>query len=249
MTAEAPAAAPGRQAGVVTGLAAEAKVLKRALAGGAPADSPKKLDEIIVCAAARPERARRLAQKLLESGATALMSFGIAGGLDPARQAGDVVFAQEVILPGGTRVATDAAWRATVSQASAAAGLRAEEGALLGSDSAILAAHHKQRLFRESGAIAVDMESHAVAEVAAAAGVALLVVRAIADPAIRPLPSSVLGSTGPDGRSRGGLVAARLCLRPWQLPAVMRLREDFVHALDSLERVARHSQTRLLGGF
>ncbi len=246
MIAEAPVAAPGRQAGVVTGLAAEAKVLKRALAEAA---AHPELDDVIACAGARPEQARRLAERLLESGATALMSFGIAGGLDPARRAGDIVFAREVILPGGGRVATHAAWRADVSRTSAAAGLRAEEGPLLGSDSAITAAQHKQRLFHESGAIAVDMESHAVAEVAAAAGVALLVVRAVADPAVRPLPSAVLGSTAPDGRSRGGLVAARLCLRPWQLPEVMRLGRDFRQALDSLERVARHSRTRLLGGF
>ncbi len=249
MTAEAPAAAPGRQAGVVTGLAAEAKVLKRALAVGAPAPSPKELDEVIVCAAARPERARRLAERLLESGATALMSFGVAGGLDPARRAGDLVVAEEVILPGGGRVATDAAWRAGVSRAGVEAGLETVTDVLLGSDSAIVESRHKQRLYHESGAVAVDMESHAVAEVAASAGVALLVVRAVADPAVRPLPSAVLGSTAPDGRSRGGLVAARLCLRPWQLASVMRLGRDFRLALDSLERVARHGRTRLLGGF
>ena len=239
--------AAAARAGLVTGLADEARVLRRALprASASTADP----DDAVRCAGADTARARAAARGLVEAGAAALVSFGVAGGLDPACRPGDLVLATEVVLPGGRRVATHAALRAGLLQEGHAAGLSPLEGALLGSDIAVAARLEKRRLFAASGALAVDMESHAVAEVAVACGLPLLVVRAVADPAARALPRAVLGAVASDGRSRPGRVAARLCLTPWELPAVLRLAGDLKRALESLERLTRHGGERLLGGF
>src|SRR5579871_5227035 len=45
------------------------------------------------------------ARRLLEAGAAALMSFGLAGGLDPALGAGAVVLPREIVSRGGARFA------------------------------------------------------------------------------------------------------------------------------------------------
>ena len=79
----------------IVGLAAEARVLRRA-AGGLDPSLPGR----IACAAAAPERARAGAERLLAEGAGALVSFGIAGGLDPVLMPGDLVLPERVGLPG-----------------------------------------------------------------------------------------------------------------------------------------------------
>jgi hypothetical protein len=81
------------------------------------------------------------------------------------------------------------------------------------------------------------MESHSVALAAQGAGVPLLVVRAVIDPADRALPKAVIGSIAPNGRARTGLVTARLMLRPWETLQVHRLRRDMATALGALRRL------------
>ncbi len=216
--------------GFVTGLAVEASVLRRQAAS----DDPN-FEILIACAGADALRARRMADDLLDAGAGALVSFGIAGGLDPALEAGEVVLPEAVVMSGGPAVMTDPAWRRRLLDMAAAKGLRPRGGKVAGSDQAVATVAGKRVLFEESGAVAaVDMESHAVALAAQAAGVPFLVVRAIIDPAQRALPWAVLGSIAPNGRARKGLVTARLFLRPWEVPQVNRLRKDSGTALAAL---------------
>ena len=69
--------------GIVTGLIAEADCIARRVGEWRQADRP-----FLYCAGANGERAREGALRLIEDGAKALISFGMAGGLDPAPIAG-----------------------------------------------------------------------------------------------------------------------------------------------------------------
>ena len=218
----------------VVGLAVEGHVLSRALG-----HHDSGIAQRTACAGANADRARHAARRLLDEGAGALVSFGIAGGLDPALSSGDLVLADSVCLPGGLTVRTDPAWRDACAALMSQSGFQIHGGTLLGSDREVALAPEKRRLFDLRGAVAVDMESHGVAEIAEAAAVPFLVVRAVADPAGRSLPSAVIGGVGPNGRARPGLVAARICLRPWQIGQVLRLRRDLQAALSALDRLAR----------
>lgn len=217
--------------GFVVGLAVEARLLAEALGEAAP----------IACAAARPERARDGAERLLSQGVGALVSFGIAGGLDPNLIPGDLVLPDRITAVGQDAIATDPDLRARWQGAAAAAGLRPNGGSLLGGTHVVVGVAEKRRLHESSGAVAVDMESRVVAQAAAAAGVPFLAVRAVADPAGRPLPRAVIGSIGPAGAPRIGRVMGRVCLRPWEVPQLLQLRRDSDAALASL--------SRLIGGF
>jgi len=57
----------------------------------------------------------------------------------------------------------------------------------------------KAGLFHTTGAIAVDLESHLVAQAAARAGRPFLILRAIADPASRSLPPAAVNGLDSDG--------------------------------------------------
>ena len=213
--------------GVVAGMAVEARCLPRPSAGDA-------LE--VACSGGDAARAAAAAERLVSKGARALLSFGVAGGLDPALGPGALIVAETVIAPDGTRQSTDSAWRAALLADLAPMG--PVGGALVGSDRLISSVGAKRALFEATGASAVDMESHAVARVAAASGVPFAVLRAVADPAGRALPGAARAGLGTDGRVRVASVLLSLARRPWEMPGVFALALDTRRALRALRRGA-----------
>ncbi len=229
-------------AGFITGLAAESRALTR----GAKAHDAA-LEPRVACAGAKPARARAQAERLIAEGATVLVSFGVAGGLDPALSAGTLLLPESVDLGDGERVPADPGLHARLHMIALSSGAAMALAPLIGSDRVVATVTGKQELFQRSGAAAVDMESHVVAGVAKNAGVRYLVIRAVVDAADATLPSSVLGAVTPQGHSRGGLVAARLCLKPWEISTVRRLRTRMISALATLERFTEAAAPVLFG--
>jgi len=226
--------------GAVVGLAIERTILRARLpAFRRPADL------WILSAGASPERAETLADTLISRGATALLSFGIAGGLDPAVRPGAVVLADEIILPDGTRLGADIAWADRV--AAAARDMTPHRAPIAGTARMLTSADQKSELRRRTGAVAADMESHGVARAAAACGVPFLVLRVIADPAGRAIPWSALAGMGEDGTMRAWPVLGRLLRHPWEIAALARLARDSRQAHAALGRVALRCAAALAG--
>ncbi len=212
--------------GVITGLAREADCLDVF-----PADQRPPVS----IAAARPAKAAALAGEMIGNGCKALLSFGMAGGLSADLKAGDLVIASSVIASDGTVFETSGPWLEKVRSVIGGEGVTA---AIAGSERVVATSEAKRALAEQTGAVAVDMESHVVARAAADGGVAFLVIRAVADPVDRALPAWVLGNISDDGRPRTGAILAGLALRPWGLPALIGLKGDSDRALASLRRVA-----------
>ena len=183
------------------------------------------------------DRARTMAREMLAEGCGALVSFGIAGGLDPKLPPGTVVLAESVSAPDGARYATDTEWREAMLRFIEGR-VRVVVGTIVGSDRVVMTPAAKGRLFAQSGAAAVDMESHGIAEVAAESGMPFLVVRAISDPAWTTVPKAALHGMSRDGHRRTGPVIAALLRRPGELPRLIRLRRDSARGLTALRRVA-----------
>jgi adenosylhomocysteine nucleosidase len=187
--------------GVVVGLAAEARIARRlghpvAVGGGGPAG------------------AEEAARRLLADGAGALLSFGLCGGLDPALAPGTVLIPQTV-LDGGTR-------HATSSDIAAPFGALTPH-LLLAVTRIVATAAEKRRLHDATGAAAIDIESGAVARVAAASGRPFAVLRAVCDPAWEDLPPAALVALDSHGAIGFLKVLAALARHPAQLPALMAL--------------------------
>ena len=63
---------------------------------------------------------------------------------------------------------------------------------MLGASDIIATEDDKARAWRDTGALAVDMESHVVAHVAARHRLPMVAIRVVTDPAERALPPSAL---------------------------------------------------------
>ena len=103
-----------------------------------------------------------------------LVCAGFAGGLDPRLAAGDLVVAENFSAP--EFIAR--AWETP----------HCFVGTLVSRDAPVESIAEKTALARETGALAVDMETASVAAACRAAGVPLLALRVISDPASVPLP-------------------------------------------------------------
>jgi adenosylhomocysteine nucleosidase len=182
--------------------------------------------------------AEAAAGALVEAGVSALITFGLAGGLDPALKAGSVVLPRELISPEGKRYAACASWREWV--AAAVSPLRAvTEGNLLTSAQAIDTPAEKAAAFQGTGASAVDMESAAVAEVAARHNLPFIAVRVIVDTAADRLPRAVIAASR-GGRVQFGPLLMGLLLSPGEIAALIRLAQRYRIAMRSLRAIGPH---------
>jgi hopanoid-associated phosphorylase len=183
-------------------------------------------------------RARRGTECLLANGAEYLLSLGTAGALAVELNAGDVVVPDRVILDSGHHE-TDVAWRTAVIRGLSARGVPVHVGGLLDATEVIRNSEDKRALHRSTGAIAADMESAAVLEAAAAAGVPSLVMRVIVDPADLSIPDFILAQSDAYGRARIGGILLSLLQRPDQLPRLLRLARGYRAATGRLRQLGQ----------
>jgi adenosylhomocysteine nucleosidase len=223
-------------AGVVAALSAEARTLgslvKRADGLWTVRDGT-----LVAVSGVGGASAAIAANALLDAGAHALVSWGMAGGLDPRLAAGTVCLPSVVMAPGGASFSTDTHWRELLR--AAIAGRRpVVQGKLLTYPEALADAQGKAAAFHETGALAVDMESTAVAEVAAARGIPFIAVRVVVDTASDSLPSSVVRASSAGQVNIARLVRGLLA-SPWELPALLRLAGRYRAARLALQTVAQ----------
>lgn len=167
------------------------------------------------------ERAGAAARAAIASGTTALLSWGIAGGLEPQMQAGTVVVPKRVALPGGERFAVDADWQKALA-AALRPGFAVRDGDLLSVDEVLHSPSDKARAAAATGSVAADMESAAVAQAAAGAGLPFAALRVIADSLVDCLPPNVSSWIDSKGRQRMAPVL-RAAIRPAYWPMLAAL--------------------------
>ncbi|PWC52641.1 nucleoside phosphorylase [Azospirillum sp. TSO22-1] len=189
---------------------------------------------LVACSGADADRAQRLAEEMVAHGATALVSFGLAGGLAHGLKAGTLLLASGVVLPDGSERAVSPAWRAAVLARAQAAGVSLSGGRIASVPRMAATPADKRALAGRSGSAAVDMESAAVALAAQDAGLPFLVLRAVADPPDATVPPLALAGVGGDGRLRPLRLVMHLLREPRSLPATLRLARDGHAGLSAL---------------
>jgi adenosylhomocysteine nucleosidase len=215
---------------IVTGLVQEARIA----AGPGMA---------VICSSSDPKQLRALLTVVDPATIRGVISFGVAGGLDPSLRSGDVVVATEVM-------AGDARWLAGLALneqliASVASGRRRViRGGLAGVEDVVVAQASKAALRLETGAAAVDMESHIAAAYAAQAGLPFAALRVISDPASRALPALARSAIKPNGDIDLRKIFRGIVRNPRTLHALVSTGIDFNRALRSL----RGCRSFLLGG-
>jgi adenosylhomocysteine nucleosidase len=215
---------------IITGLVQEARIA----AGPGMA---------VICSSSDPRQLRALLATLDPGSFRGVISFGVAGGLDPALKSGDIVVATEV-LAGDARWLAGLALNDELVARLALGRRRVVRGGLAGVEQVIGARAGKAALWSETGAAAVDMESHIAAAYAEESGLPFAALRVISDPASRALPAIAMSAIKPNGDIDLRKVLRGVARNPMSLRALVSTGIDFNRALRSL----RGCRSFLLGG-
>lgn len=205
----------------VTGLRREARIAEsehvRTVCGGGHRDSLE------------AQLARALQQPI-----QAIISFGVAGALAHKLVAGDLIVAPRII-DGRDVYPCDPRWlKAITSQIPNALVV-----AMAGTSSVLASPSGKAAFYRETGAAAVDMESHIAAKIARDRRLPFIAIRAISDPYDRALPSAALTALKPDGRMDSWAITRSLLSEPQQIPDLFRTARESDRAFAALLRCRR----------
>lgn len=215
---------------IVTGLVQEAKI----------AAGP---GMTVICSSSDPIQLRSLLAGFDPATVRGVISFGVAGGLDPDLQSGAVVVATEVVA-GETRWAASEALSEELMAGAGVGRQRVFRGGLVGVEKVVTGQAGKAALRSAFGAAAVDMESHIAAEFAAAAGLPFAALRVVSDPASRALPEIATTAIKPNGDVDLRKVLGGIARNPLVIRALVSTGRDFNRALRSL----RDCRSYLLGG-
>ncbi|MBY0427665.1 MAG: phosphorylase [Alphaproteobacteria bacterium] len=206
--------------GILCGFEAEAMVAR-------------KLTPHVACSGAVEALAFERAEQLVKQGATALVSFGVAGGLDPQLTNETIIIAKEIAGNDNQRWVCDAGL-ITRFKTAAPHGL---DGAVYGSSHLVPTPSEKKKLHATTGCVIVDMESHVVATIATKYGLPFAVLRGVSDSVEDGFPDAALSGISPDGSTNMNAVYKSLLRNPFQIPALLKLFKHTGIALKQLDTV------------
>jgi adenosylhomocysteine nucleosidase len=161
-----------------------------------------------------------------------VLSVGFAGGLCPELKRNDILIADRLLNKEGEELSLD-----VPNGLSAAIGPGVHRGALLTADAVVRLPGEKKLLFQRSGAMAVDMETFAVAEVCRRRNVAFSSIRVINDTADEQLPKDVnYLLTRKTRAAQWGAALGTACHRPGSIKDMYQLRENALVASGRLAK-------------
>jgi adenosylhomocysteine nucleosidase len=179
--------------------------------------------------------AARTAERVLDAGAIDhLVVVGIAGGIGPSVRVGDLVVPERVV-----DLATGAEHRPL------ALGGAVPRGTLLTADG-LLTGPAAYADFERRGAVAIDMETAAVAAVCERRGCPWSVFRGISDhPDHVPIDRAVFELAGPDGGPNLRKLVRFLLTQPRRIPELVRLGLDMQRAAGAAASAAAAALAKL----
>jgi adenosylhomocysteine nucleosidase len=194
---------------------------------------------LVVYSGAGHVNAKSASELLVAKGANRLISWGCAAALSESLKPGDLILADELIDAGNVVMATSADWLAYAKN-SLAKFVVIQSGRLAESTSIVSSSKEKKQLHAITGAIALDMESVAVARVAKQHTLPFLTIRVIADPVNMNLPRAINYSLNDQGEMVLRKLLLFLFLHPAELPGLIKLGLHFNAAKKTLKSIAGH---------
>ena len=167
-----------------------------------------------------------------------VVSVGFSGALQPHLKVGDLVVANAIVDRQGKGLSVPVQMQSAPQD-------RLFVGKFVNTDQIVRLAADKQQLGESTGALAVDMESLAVARVCAERNIRFMSVRVISDDLSKDLPQEVLSVFGSTGYRRAGAVLSALWNRPSSWTDMWQLREQAVVAAARLGLFLRNVVERL----
>ncbi len=191
-----------------------------------------------------PDLARQAAVRLVQEGVKALASWGIAAGLAEGLRAGSLVL-PHCVVAGRAQIMVDEHWHQRLFLCLVES-LPVHSGAIAHTPIVLSSRAQKASLHAETKAMAADMESMAVAQVARKAGLPFVAIRAIADPFDLTLPHCALNAVDEGGQSKLTKLLPGLARSPLDLVPLIALGIAFHRALATLRVVSKHARPLLM---
>jgi adenosylhomocysteine nucleosidase len=156
-----------------------------------------------------------------------VLSVGFSGALSPDVKTGDIVMANAIVDTHGQELFVDLKMASNLK-----AGLHV--GKILTVDHIVRTVAEKQELGAKYSAIAVDLESLAVAQVCRDAKTRFMAIRVISDDLAADLPPEILSVVGATGAVRIGAALSAMWKRPASVTDMWKLREKALLAAKRL---------------
>jgi len=200
---------------------------------------------IVACSGAGPSNAEKASQLLIDKGAQRLVSWGCAAALSPDLKPGDFVLPKQLQTENKQLLSIDSDWLENTSKQLLA--LTPISGLLVESSVIVAESTAKKAIHQQSQAIALDMESIAVAQIAIEHKIPALVIRCIADPVEMSLPRAVSYALNEQGDVILTKLLWFLLTHPSELPGLIKLGLHFNAAKNKLKLIAK--QLDIITGF
>jgi adenosylhomocysteine nucleosidase len=181
-------------------------------------------------------RAQEAARLLLEQGAGSLLSWGTAGALDDTLRVGDLLLPQRILAMDGQEWSISSTWQELLYR-KLATSITSHLGALAESNGVLRIPPQRRTLAASCGAIAVDMESVAIARYAHQNRAPFLTIRAVSDTTQMVLPESLLKAVNPLGKLSRQDVLTEVILKPQDWLRIANLAKGLYAAKRTLRQV------------
>ncbi len=186
-------------------------------------------------------RARRATQALIEAHTPPwILSCGFSGALISEMKVGNIAVGESIVDTHGQELACELNFPGDSDR-----GLYT--GRILTADAIVRTVAEKQRLHNQFDAIAVDLESLAVAQVVRDHGKQFMAIRTISDDMSADLPPEILSILGSTGSVRVGAALGAIWKRPGSAKDMWRLREAASQAAERLATFLDGIITQLYG--
>ncbi|MCH8987488.1 MAG: hypothetical protein IIA92_01610 [Chloroflexi bacterium] len=177
-----------------------------------------------------PERAGAALTALLEdrrSRVDGVLVLGVAGGVDPDLDTGDLLLADRYALHNGAAqgagqaIKPDTQMLQSAEQAALDLSIPVCNGGALTVDHLVAGPEEREELRTQYQVHSVNMEDYRAAEAAQKAGVPFLAVRVVLDTASQRLPGYLPGLAKSPYK-----VLTNVLLMPWRIPTMLRLKKQ-----------------------
>ena len=185
------------------------------------------------------DNARIAAQTLLEQNVSALVSWGTAGALTENIQSGVLLLADSIVASDGNTYSFDTEWNKHIANELCNTSIKIRHGTIAHVQQVLATAEDKKRLYGETNALAVDMESLAIAQIANKEKLPCASIRAIVDEASQCIPDTVIKNTDPFGRPALIPLFFSLFRNPGLITELIKLGTGMKAATTTLSTVAR----------
>jgi hypothetical protein len=207
---------------VITGMEDEARLIRQPFTQ-------------VIISAARHDLLRKRLTAVNAEQISMVISFGVAGGLNPDIPDGALMAANRI-------ASNDNAWDMDLTPFSTILEKFRDNRSLnfsigtfaAGNDWVGTSPEVKQEFRDTTGADAIDTESHIAAEFAVRNDLPLLVLRAISDSALKTMPAATLIPLKDNGTPRLGKILMSVLAQPRQLPLLVASGMAYRHSLASL---------------